>query len=184
MKIYWNAILLAVSLIGCTPNARQPTLHDFGWADIKLTANPDRQKPAVTVDAPSWLWENRIRYRLLYVAPTEVRFYGQDVWIASPPELFQQQLMASDKVQGHRLLIRMQVFEQQFDASDKARVLLHFSAEAYTADNKNKIASHEFKLEQVTNTPDAKGAISSFANLTKQAVSQLEIWLAGLPDSH
>ncbi|MEQ1622465.1 MAG: hypothetical protein ABL919_13740 [Methylococcales bacterium] len=184
MKIYWNAILLALSLIGCTSNARQPALHDFGWTDINVAVGPDKQKEAVTVDAPSWLWESRIRYRLLYSAPTEVRFYGQDMWIASPPELFQQQLRASDKIQSHRLLVKLQTFEQQFDTSDKARVLLHFSAEVYSADNLNKKARHEFKLEQITNTPDAKGAISGFANLSKQAVSQLEGWLSSLPDSH
>jgi len=77
----------------------------------------------------------------------------------------------------------LQAFEQQFDASDRARVLLNFSVEAYSADNKNKIAAQEFKLEQPSKTPNAQGAIDGFADLTQQAISVIGRWLAELPDT-
>ncbi|MDO9163081.1 MAG: hypothetical protein Q8N35_10180 [Methylococcaceae bacterium] len=178
-------ITLAVSLlaIGCTPNARQPAAHDFGQNQSRAALNSVEQKSAINVDAPSWLWDNRIRYRLLFAAPSQVRFYGQDVWIASPPELFQQQMIASRVGFNYRLLVKMLTFEQQFDAIDKARVVLHFSVEAYSADNTQKVATQEFRLEQPSKTPDAKGAISAFADLTQQAVSKTQSWLSGLPKS-
>jgi len=105
------------------------------------------------------------------------------VWIASPPELFQQKLIASEYGFGYRLLVKLQTFEQQFDAADKAHVVLHFSVEAYSADNTQKVATQEFRLEQPSKTADAKGAISGFADLTQQAVSKIQGWLSGLPKS-
>jgi len=183
MKTLLTAVSLSLLVIGCTPNARQPDAHDFGQDQSRAASNSGEQKSAINVDAPSWLWDNRIRYRLLFSAPSQVRFYGQDVWIASPPELFQQKLIASGVGFNYRLLVKLQTFEQQFDATDKARVVLHFSVEAYSADNTQKVATQEFRLEQPSKTADAKGAISGFADLTQQAVSKIQGWLSGLPKS-
>ena len=135
---------------------------------------------AVTVGAPTWLWDNRIRYRLLYVAPTLVRFYGLDMWIASPPELFEQMLVSHLKTLNYSLNIQLLEFEQQFDASDRARVVLGFSVDVYSGDNKQKIATQEFRLEQATKTPDAAGAVSGFTDLAKQAAGRIQNWLGGL----
>ncbi|MDD5411016.1 MAG: hypothetical protein PHF31_06320 [Methylobacter sp.] len=134
---------------------------------------------AVTVGAPTWLWDNRIRYRLLHVEPTHVKFYGLDMWIASPPELFEQMLVSHLKTLNYSLNIQLLEFEQQFDASDRARVVLRFSVDAYSADNK-KIATQEFHLEQATKTPDAAGAVSGFADLAQQAAGRIQNWLGGL----
>jgi cholesterol transport system auxiliary component len=135
---------------------------------------------AVSVGAPTWLWDNRIRYRLLYETPTQVRFYGLDMWIAPPPELFEQMLVSSIKTLNYSLNIQLLEFEQQFDASDRARVVLRFSVDAYSGDNKQKIGTQEFHLEQSTKTPDAAGAVSGFTDLTQQAVGRIQNWLAGL----
>lgn len=177
MRIFYKVLVLSLLATGCATNARQPAVHDFGQDTGKTTTE---QKPVINVDAPSWLWDSRIRYRLLFAAPSQVRFYGQDDWIAAPPELFQQKLISSVNAYTFRLLVRLQAFEQQFDTADKAHVLLHFSVEAYSADNKNKIAEQEFKLEQASKSPNAQGAIDGFTDLTQQAVSKLQIWLAGL----
>jgi len=183
MKTLLTTLALTLLTIGCTPNARQPDAHDFGQDSSKTVAVNIEQKSAINVDAPSWLWDNRIRYRLLFSAPSQVRFYGQNVWIASPPELFQQKFIASGVGFNYRLLVKLQTFEQQFDTTDKARVVLHFSVEAYSADNTQKVATQEFRLEQPSKTADAKGAISGFADLTQQAVSKIQSWLSGLPKS-
>ncbi len=96
------------------------------------------------MDAPTWLWDNRIRYRLLYASPTRVGFYALDLWIAPPPELFEQLLISSGKTRNYSLNIRLQDFEQQFDAPDRARVVLRFSVEAYSGDNKRKSIHRNF----------------------------------------
>jgi cholesterol transport system auxiliary component len=163
---------------GCSVSAKQPALHDFGR--VESTTAP-QGKASVNVNAPTWLWDNRIRYRLLYSSPSQVRFYGLDRWIASPPELFEQLLAFNNKPRDYALLIRLQDFEQQFDAPDQARVVLRFSVEAYS-DNNQKVGTQEFYLQQPTKTPDAAGAINGFTDLTHKANERVQDWLKGLSD--
>jgi cholesterol transport system auxiliary component len=164
---------------GCSVTAKQPALHDFG---LSVPAVVDQGKAAVSINAPTWLWDNRIRYRLLFASPSQVRFYGLDRWIASPPELLEQLLVFSGKARNFAVIIRLQDFEQQFDAPDRARVVLHFSVEAYSANNKQKIGTQDFYLQQLTKTPDAAGAISGFTDLAHQAAGKIQGWLLGLPE--
>jgi cholesterol transport system auxiliary component len=173
---YLSIGLLVFFSAGCSVTAKQPAVHDFGLPASTATQG----RASVTVNAPTWLWDNRIRYRLLFASPSQVRFYGLDRWIASPPELLEQLLTLSVQAQGYALIIRLQDFEQQFDAPDRARVVLHFSVEAYL-DNK-KIGKQEFYLQQPTKTSDAAGAISGFTALAQQAGGKIQGWLAGLSD--
>ncbi|MFI3156706.1 MAG: hypothetical protein QX199_11165 [Methylococcaceae bacterium] len=170
---------LAFASAGCSVSAKQPALHDFG---LVMSTAAHQGKASINVNAPTWLWDNRIRYRLLYSSPSQVRFYGLDRWIASPPELFEQLLNFSAKAQGYALIIRLQDFEQQFDAPDRARVVLRFSAEVYAADNKQKPNTQEFYLQQSAKTPDAAGAISGFTDLARQAAERIQVWLMALSD--
>ena len=168
---------------GCSVSPKRPVLHDFG-SPIQSSAykNGQGNKPSITVDAPTWLWDNRIRYRLLYSSPTQVGFYTLDLWIAPPPELFEQLLISGGKNRNYSLVIRLQEFEQQFDSHDRARVVLRFSVEAYAEGNNKNAGTQEFYLEQLTATPDATGAVSGFVKLTQQAADRIQSWLAGLPD--
>lgn len=175
LLICWLAFISA----GCSVTDKQPAVHDFG---LPVSAATHQGRASINVNAPTWLWDNRIRYRLLFASPSQVRFYGLDRWIASPPELFEQLLTSSGKAQNHALLIRLQDFEQQFDAPSRARVVLRFSVEAYSGNDKQKIGTQEFYLQQPTKTPDATGAINGFTDLTQQAAEKIQAWLAGLPD--
>lgn len=157
---------------GCATTGKPPALHDFG-----LSTNPTTEKASVSINAPTWLWDNRIRYRLLYSEPTEVKFYGLDRWIASPPELFEQLFNGRSK---YGVAIQLQDFEQQFDAPDRSRVVLRFTAEAYSTDKQHKLGEREFYIQQYTKTADASGAISGFTNLAHQAVRNVQDWLDGL----
>jgi cholesterol transport system auxiliary component len=171
--IGWLAFISA----GCSVTDKQPALHDFG---LPVSAAIQQGRASITINAPTWLWDNRIRYRLLFSSSSQVRFYGLDRWIASPPELFEQLLSSSDKAQNYALIIRLQDFEQQFDAPDRARVVLRFSVEAHSTGNGQAVATQEFHLEQVTKTPDAAGAISGFTDLTQLAAGKIQDWLRGL----
>lgn len=160
---------------GCGAPATQPALHDFGLP-ASSAAQPGRT--LISVNAPTWLWDNRIRYRLLFSSPSQVRFYGLDRWIAPPPELFEQLLVLSGNNQDYALIVRLQDFEQQFDVSDESRVVLRFTVEAYS-DNK-KIKEQEFYLQQPAKSPDAEGAINGFTDLAHQAADKIQAWLAGM----
>lgn len=169
--------------VGCSDAVKPPELHDFGLLSAGATTVPSVEssqgKSSINVNAPTWLWDNRIRYRLLFASPSQIRFYGLDRWIASPPELLEQLLNLSFKDPGYALIIRLQDFEQQFDAPDRARVVMRFSVEAYSANNK-KIGIQEFYLQQPAKTPDAAGAISGFTELARQATERIQDWLIKL----
>lgn len=168
---------LAVFSASCSVTEKKPAFHDFG---VSTSTAVDLDKASVSVNAPTWLWDNRIRYRLLFSEPSQVRFYGLDRWIASPPELLEQLLTSSGAARDYALLIRLHDFEQQFDAPDRARVVLHLFVEAYSVNNKQKIATQEFYLQQSTKTPDAAGAINAFTNLARQATGDIQAWLMRL----
>ncbi|MCK9398101.1 MAG: hypothetical protein M0Q44_21255 [Methylobacter sp.] len=170
--------------VACSDAAKPPELHDFGLLATGSTVPSIQSNPgksSINVNAPTWLWDNRIRYRLLFAEPSQVRFYGLDRWIASPPELLEQLLNFSCKAQGYALIIRLQDFEQQFDAPDRAHVIMRYSVEAYSAGGK-KIGAQEFYLQKSTKTPDAAGAIAGFTDLAHQASEKIQAWLAGISD--
>jgi cholesterol transport system auxiliary component len=91
-------------------------------------------------------------------------------------------LNVSCKVKDYAVVIRLHDFEQQFDTPDQARVVMRFSVEAYSANNKQKIGTQEFYLQQPTKTPDAAGAISGFTDLAQQAAKRIQDLLTGLAD--
>lgn len=185
---YLPCVLPGLSLLflmtACTVvTPKNPVLHDFGPpVSISVDDNGKQDnKPMISVDAPTWLWDNRIRYRPLYASPTRVGYYALDLWAASPPELFEQLLIAGGKTRNYALIIRLQDFEQQFDAPGRSRVVLRFSAEAYAGDTNKKAGTREFYRERPTSTPDAAGAVDAFAYLTRQAAGDIQGWLAALP---
>lgn len=184
MKILLIALLFFFTLLcgtGCSVSARRPALHDFGSpASISAYKSNRGNIPVINVDAPTWLWDNRIRYRLLYANPTRVGFYTLDLWVAPPPELFEQLLISNGKIQNYSLVIWLQDFEQQFDSPDQAHVILRFNVEAYSGNPDNKVYSQEFYLLQPTATPDAAGAVNGFASLTRKAADKIQAWLTGL----
>ncbi|MDD5578437.1 MAG: hypothetical protein PHY16_04045 [Methylobacter sp.] len=179
LSIGLAAFILLFAGTGCSITSQQPAVHDFGWA-IPTSVNRIKNNPIVTVEAPKWLWDNRIRYRLLFSSPTNVRFYTLDKWIAPPPELFEQQLISSGLTLNYPLSIQLLDFEQQFDAPDRSRVVMRFYVNAYPSGNKQKGGTQEFLIERPTKTPDAAGAVSGFADLTRQAVGRIQDWLTTL----
>lgn len=180
MKLTGLLMILFLS-VGCGMTPKQPALHDFGLTTpAPLDNGKPEAEPMITVDAPSWLWDTRIRYRLLYKSLTHIGFYALDLWIAPPPELFRQQLLAGGKLSNYRLIVRLLEFEQQFDALDKARVVLRFSAEVRSLDNQRIIGMQTFRLEQATTSANAVGAVAGFADLTRQASDRIHGWLSGL----
>lgn len=176
-SIHLLALPIVFSLAGCGVNTQQPALHDFGV--LPGNSNAVTQTDIV-IEAPQWLANTRIRYRLLYASPTQISYYNLDRWIAPPSELLEQELEAGGSNLGYPLKIRLLDFEQQFDSPGRAKALISFTAEAYTTDRKSKLGSKTFRLERLTTTPDAKGAVNAFSELSRQAAEQIEIWISGL----
>ena len=175
-------VFLILILSGCNFLPKTAAIHDFG-SPATLTGSENGEsarQSIITVDAPTWLYDKRIRYRLLYAAPTQVRFYTLDRWLAAPPELFENMLANNGTHWQTPITVSLTAFEQQFTAPGKAQTFLQFTATKYTADNKQPVSKREFTLKQLCPTPDAKGAVSGFSVLAKQATQDLQVWVNGI----
>lgn len=132
------------------------------------------------LDAPAWLWDDRIRYRLLYDDATLIRYYSLDRWEAPPPALLEQRLSNAGAHPDFILLIRLKQFEQEFDALDKAKAIISLDVEARKGKDQHLVGERSFKLQQMTASADAAGAIQSFTILTDQAAAKIRTWLTEL----
>jgi cholesterol transport system auxiliary component len=177
--LFFISILM---LTGCNLFPTPAAVHDFGSPAIATgSADGDKaRQSALTVDAPKWLYDNRIRYRLLYAEATQVRFYTLDRWLAPPPELFEH-LLANNGTQWLAPInVSLTAFEQQFTAPGKSQAFVQFTATKYTTDNKQPVSKREFTFKQLCPTADAKGAVTGFSVLAKQASQTLQAWANGI----
>jgi cholesterol transport system auxiliary component len=173
-------LLLCTTHCSVFPKPQSSAVHDFGYP-YSSSSSPITtltRQPPVTVEAPKWLVDNRIHYRLLYTNPTQVRFYTLDRWIAPPAELFEQLLNASAKPWAVPTTIQLHVFEQQFISSTQANVIMHFTVTTVPDDKNQKSIERDFHLQAPCPTPDAKGAVSAFNKLTRQGADKIKTWLS------
>ena len=169
-------LVFSVLLSACSQTISPTNLHDLGLADsnAQLTAS------TITVTAPEWLRDNRIHYRLLYQNPTQVRYYNLDKWLAPPPALLQQRLTAAGINTPYPVTIEILEFEQQVTSPNTARAVMRFNAHAYDNNQSQVLANKQFALQLNTTSANADGAVTAFAELSKQAVQQLNSWLEKL----
>lgn len=175
MKLTLTAIL-ALYLTGCSfypERPPQPALHDFGPPASQAGA-----VPTVTVEAPAWLHEERLRYRLRYADPTGVRFYRLDAWLAPPPTLLAQYLgnALASLQPGMRLRLDLSEFEQVFDSPDTAHIVLGFLARAENSQGAS-LAERRFQIKQACASADAAGAVAAYAAAAASAAGELRAWL-------
>lgn len=172
--LLWSILLIGT---GCSLGAKPMpvALHDLGPA-----RHPEKSVSASSLDAPVWLWDDRIRYRLLYADASAIRFYAQDRWEAPPPALMESHLSLVGKQQDITLQIRLTEFEQQFETPQKSRVILGLQVEARSLKTHQVIGRRDLRLEQATATANAAGAISGFIVLTQQAAAEIQDWLPGV----
>lgn len=176
MKLALTAIL-ALCLTGCSlypERPPQPALHDFGPPASQAGA-----APVVTVEAPAWLHEERLRYRLRYADPTGVRFYRLDAWLAAPPTLLAQYLgnALAGLQPDLRLRLSLTEFEQVFDSPGEAHILLGFLARAENPQGAS-LAERRFRITQACASADAAGAVAAYAAAAATAANELRAWLA------
>lgn len=166
------AICLVLALSACSLTPRQPpALHDFG---------PPSAAPIggiqITVTAPPWLQDTRLRYRLLYQDPTRVRFYAHHRWIAPPPLLLAHSF-ATPSSPFYRLRVYLLDFEQVFDTPSCSRIVLRFWAEAIQGD---LVAARLFSFDQVTPSASVQGALATYAKVVAEAAERLRTWLGDI----
>lgn len=182
-------LLAACNLYPARPP--QPALHDFGptpaLAPLSMTSPPRPEEEAgkvavalVNVDAPAWLRDDRLHYRLLHADPTLVRFYARDAWLAPPPALLAQRLRAAMDGSRYRLRLTLTDFEQVFDSPASAHIVLNFRASAESPDGKSA-AERLFQYTHPCPSANAKGAVDAYAAAVEEAVREVRQWLQALP---
>jgi len=170
------AITLLATISACSvgSNPGLPLSHDLGPV-AKTTVD----SVSVTLDAPVWLWDERIRYRLLYEDASVIRYYNLDRWEAPLPALLERRLTINSE-QPFTVQIQLTQFEQQFATLNQAHVVLSLTVSVFAVKDYRLIAKRSFNLSQNTISPDAAGAIAGFITLTEQVKTGIQAWLKTL----
>lgn len=179
-----KSIIIVFTLLiqsGCALLPEKPVyaLHDFGIQPVSNT-HDRAQRARISVEAPEWLADTHIHYRLLYSAPTQIRFYSLDHWLAAPNVLLEHQLSAIPAPVPLEVEIELQSFEQQFKAPDQAEAVLQFRAVSVAGNRRTRPPEREFLMREPCPTADAHGAVSAFSVLAKRAAGELSAWLLRL----
>ncbi|GJL72270.1 MAG: hypothetical protein NMNS01_14690 [Nitrosomonas sp.] len=181
MKCYKHllVITLSISISACSISSKSglPVSHDLG-SITEQTAN----SVTITLDAPVWLWDDRIRYRLLYDDATVIRYYNRNRWEAPLPALLERRLTIAGLRQPIHLQLQLTQFEQQFEAADSADVVMTLKASTYADSGIRLLGKRTFNLLQKTASPDAAGAITGFIALIEQAQTEIQSWLETMSD--
>ncbi|WP_442781513.1 ABC-type transport auxiliary lipoprotein family protein [Collimonas fungivorans] len=183
---------LAIALVaGCASKIDAPTQYDLGLLPpAAATAAPSL--PAVSladVNAPAWLDNNMIYFRLAYANQQQPRPYAGSRWTMPPAQLFQQRLKSrlaqaggtvlamSDAALNIPLLrIDMDDFTQTFDTPSHSLATLQVRASLFNG--RTLLAQKSFSRQAATPSADAAGAASAFVAANDGVIDDLMGWLA------
>jgi cholesterol transport system auxiliary component len=183
---------LALALVaGCASKVDAPTQYDLGLLPpAAATAAP--ALPAVSVadvNAPAWLDNNMMYFRLAYANQLQPRPYAASRWTMPPAQLFQQRLKSrlaqaggtvlamSDAALNIPLLrIDMDDFTQTFDTPAHSLATLQVRASLFNG--RTLLAQKSFSRQAATPSADAAGAASAFVAANDGVIDDLMSWLA------
>ncbi|PKM38497.1 MAG: hypothetical protein CVV06_00220 [Gammaproteobacteria bacterium HGW-Gammaproteobacteria-10] len=168
---FFQLLLIPIIVTACSMDSakRIPLGHDLAPLSLETDAYAD-----VKLDAPIWLWDERLRYRLLYKDPTAVRHYHWDRWQAPLPALLEQRWRGLGKA-GLSLHFELRRFEQRFESADRSHVIMTIRIQV--RDHHGRRTQRIFDWRQPTATPDAAGAIAAYMELLERAERDIEDWL-------
>lgn len=171
-------LLMLIGLAACAgrDGKRLPLNHDLG-----PTSGQIETRIKLTLDAPVWLWDDKIRYRLLYRDASAIRYYHLDRWDAPLPALLERRLSRIESTRPLALRVALEQFEQRFKAPDDAQVLIELTVSAHCGADDKPLGNQRFSRSLATSA-DAAGAINGFSALTDQLRSAIQDWLLSLPE--
>jgi cholesterol transport system auxiliary component len=190
LRVGCAASLLALTA-ACSigPPAREaPVAYDFG---PQQTTAPGvaRMQAALMLDfnAPSWLDNTGIVYRLSYLDAARPQSYANSRWIAPPPALMTQRARsrfsaAADVVSGadgarptYALQVTLEDFSQSFAAPDRSGVAVMARASLINLGSRALVAQRTF-VDKRTAQPDAQGAARGLAQAGDTVIENLLEW--------
>ncbi len=167
----FQSLLILIIVTACSMDSakRIPLGHDLAPLSLETDERAD-----IKLDAPVWLWDERLRYRLLYNNPTVVRHYHWDRWQAPLPALLEQRWRGLGE-SGLSLHIELRRFEQRFETADLSHVIMTIRIQV--RDRHGRRTQRIFDWRQPATTPDAAGAIAAYMVLLERAERDIEDWL-------
>lgn len=163
--------------------AAAPRYHDFG--PVTLDSTLPRVPVALRdIDAPSWLNGDAIFYRFVNDEPTRLRAYADNRWIAPPAQLLEQAVrerLSADLRPRYWLELRLERFEQDFDAADRSRVVIRVRAVLVELDG--TVAAQRIFQRSAKSSPDVRGAIHGLSYLGETAARSIRDWAASQADA-
>jgi cholesterol transport system auxiliary component len=134
---------------------------------------------AVEVNAPTWLGDGAMQYRLLYAEPAQRREYAENRWVARPGELLEQSLarrLAAPAVGRCRLRVELDEFIQVFDSAASSRLLVSGRAILYVGVEAS--AGRSFALDRPAPSADAKGGVAAASAAVAALGDELAQWVS------
>ena len=192
------SLLLAgtVLLGGCaTDKSKSLALYDLGPLTSVQAGAPAASLPAISVaevSAPAWLDTQMMYYRLLYANDQQPRPYAGSRWSMPPALLFGQRLKAriaqaggialsaSDGATNVPLLrIEADEFAQNFETVTQSTARIALRASVFNG--RTLLAQKTFIHQLPAPSADAPGGARALALASDAAISDILVWLAGLP---
>ena len=193
---FLSGLLIAISLLflgGCAFNSQPAAIqYDLG----PTTSMPaerifsSNMPPIIVsqVDAPAWLNNNKMYYRLSQVNDQQTRFYTRTLWNMPPAKLFREYLKSlivssSGEIGGQkisttnalRLFIYIEDFSQYFysDESSEGRIALRASL----LGKDNLLIQKSFYRAIPAPTPDAAGGVKALATGANEIMTEILYWV-------
>ena len=183
---------LAIALIsGCASKVDAPTQYDLGPLPA-AAASAAPALPAVSVadvNAPAWLDNSMMFFRLAYANEQQPRPYASSRWTMPPAQLFQQRLKARLAQNGSAVLamsdaalnvpllrIDMDDFTQTFDTPSHSVATLQVRASLFNG--RLLLAQKSFSGRADAPSADAAGAARAFVGANDAVIGDMMAWLA------
>ncbi|SFB29943.1 cholesterol transport system auxiliary component [Collimonas sp. OK607] len=187
--------LVAIALVaGCASKVDAPTQFDLGLlpATATSTSTAATALPAISladVNAPAWLDNNMMYFRLAYANQQQPRPYANSRWTMPPAQLFQQRLKTRVAQAGGTVLamsdaalnipvlrIDLDDYTQTFDTPSHSLATLQIRASLFNG--RVLLAQKSFSRQMATPSADAAGAASAFVAANDGVIDDLMSWLA------
>jgi uncharacterized lipoprotein YmbA len=169
-------LLLVATLSACGSLPKQGAAqaqYDFG---ITATAPSTIEFRIGSVESPSGLSSNDMRYRLAYQNPTQLFAYTESRWVAAPAELVTRRLQQRWLSNGNKpcsLQITLETFDQVFDTAASSRAVVQLRT---SLQNKGKLNTTLINVEQASISADAAGGAAALIKATDEALGKTVEW--------
>jgi cholesterol transport system auxiliary component len=197
-------LLVAIVLLtACaSPRVRTPAaVYDFGAQRLAAASGSSgisgdkRLRASIWVpdtQAPVWLDNTAILYRLAYHDLAQVYTYGSSRWAATPATLLTQRIRSrlaavndagvTSAAEGARtnymLRLELEEFTQVFDTTDSSRAVVRFRASLVDRRTRLLLSQRNFNIEQSSPAPNAASGVRALTQASENLIGSLIGWLA------